>query len=90
MLPGVQATHSPGRPAVARDFRERCRDFMDKRGWANLENMANDPKSPHYYRANELIMAYALGKPPQKLEHGGDAENPEPIKYISVAEVTRQ
>lgn len=60
-----------GRPAVAREFRELCRDFMNQRGWQNLAAMANDPDSPHYFRANELIAAYALGKPTQGLEVSG-------------------
>jgi hypothetical protein len=60
-----------GRPAVAREFRELCRDFMGAQGWLNLRAMANDPDSPHYFRANELIAAYALGKPTQGLEVSG-------------------
>ena len=89
-LKGMCPTKSPGRPAIAADFRQRCRDFMETKGWLNLESMANDPKGPHYYRANELLLAYALGKPPQKLEHGGDAENQTPIKYISVVQVSSE
>lgn len=62
-----------GRPAAHRDFVERCRAFMEAKGWPNLESMASDPSSPHYLRANELIAAYAYGKPPQEMKHeGGD------------------
>lgn len=69
-----------GRPAVAREFRELCRDFMNQRGWQNLAAMANDPGSPHYFRANELIAAYALGKPTQGLELSGAGGGPVVIK----------
>ncbi len=72
-----------GRPAVAREFRQLCRDFMNQRGWANLEAMANDPDSPHYFRANELIAAYALGKPTQGLEVSGKDGGPIMLAHLS-------
>ncbi len=63
-----------GRPALAKAFKERCRDFMSGEGWAALEQMARDPKSPFRFRALELIANYAYGKPTQLV--GGDEENP--------------
>ncbi len=80
------APKSPGRPKIAQDFKERCRDFMSTKGWPNLEKMATDPKSPHHFKANELISAYAYGKPNQKLEHTGDEGGPMIIKLAGELE----
>ena len=55
---------------------------MSTHGWANLTKMANDPKGPHYYRANELIAFYALGKPPQELGLKGAAGEPLVLRVI--------
>jgi hypothetical protein len=46
--------------------------FMTKTGWATLEAMACDPKSPHRFRALELLAAYAYGRPTLPL--AGDPE----------------
>ncbi|HEX6971994.1 MAG TPA: hypothetical protein VF234_07225, partial [Limnochordia bacterium] len=54
-----------GRPRVAAEFRERCREFMTAGGWARLVALATDPESPHHYRALEMIAHYAYGKPTQ-------------------------
>lgn len=64
-----------GRPAVAKEFKEWCKDFMSTNGRNNLSAMANDPKSPFCYKANELIAAYAYGKPVAKVgaEEGTNA-----------------
>lgn len=61
-----------GRPATPRDFRSRCQQFMSKTGWATLEELASDSKSPHRYRALELLAAYAFGRP--TLPVAGDAD----------------
>jgi hypothetical protein len=45
---------------------------MTKSGWAALEDMAADPKSPHRFRALELMAAYAYGRPTQLV--AGDAD----------------
>jgi hypothetical protein len=75
-----------GRPKINEDFRERCRNFMTNKGWANLEKMANDPYNHSHYKANELIAAYAYGKPNQKLEHTGDEGGPMIIKLAGELE----
>jgi hypothetical protein len=78
-----QSGNPSGRPAVAREFRELCRDFMSEQGWHNLRAMANDPDSPHYFRANELIAAYALGKPTQGLEVSGAGGGPIMLAHLT-------
>lgn len=73
-----------GRPAVARDFKARCRDFMEKTGWHNIETIAKDPSHQHFMRATEILAAYAYGKPSQAVEHAGTVnlnvryDNPQP------------
>jgi len=73
-----------GRPAVAKDFRERCREFMEKEsgGWDTLEEMATEKAGSFRARAVELISAYAYGKPAQKLEHAGDENNPIVLRVV--------
>lgn len=46
---------------------------MQKDGWPALENMANDPDSPHRFKSLELIGAYAYGKPTQPVAGDDDA-----------------
>lgn len=65
-----------GRPPIVRDFRARCLLFMSKRGWSTLEEMASNHKSPHQYRALELITAYAYGRPTQPIAGDADPEQP--------------
>jgi hypothetical protein len=65
------APKSPGRPAVARDFRKRCRDFMEADGWDILIDIAKDRKAKEQRYALELIAAYAYGKPKQGVELSG-------------------
>lgn len=66
-LPGNKANPG-GRPAVAREFKERCRNFMEAEGWDNLAGMARDKQDRDKFRATELIAAYAYGKPKQGIE----------------------
>ena len=66
-----QSGNPSGRPPVARDFRERCQNFMQAKGWKTLEQLATDPDQPHQARALELIAAYAYGKPSQPIEQSG-------------------
>jgi hypothetical protein len=68
-----------GSPAVARDWRARCQQFMAKTGWDTLENMAGDPASPHRYRALELLAAYAVGRPTQPVS-GDPADDMPPVR----------
>jgi len=65
------APKSPGRPAVARDFRKRCREFMEDSGWDELISLATDRKAKEQRYALELIAAYAYGKPKQGVELSG-------------------
>ena len=85
---GQPSANPSGRPAAARDFRQRCRDFMELKGWSIIERLANEPGRDQI-RAAELISAYAYGKPPQKLEHGGDPEGV-PITYHEIVLVASE
>lgn len=60
-----------GRPAIASDFRKRCREFMEADGWRILIDMASDSKAREQRYALELIAAYAYGKPKQGVELSG-------------------
>ena len=66
-----QSGNPSGRPAVAKEFRERCREFMESEGWTSLISMAQNPKDRDRYRALDLLAAYAYGKPKQGLEVSG-------------------
>ena len=72
-----------GRPAVRREFVALCRAYAEEPdgGVAQLVAMARDKTGIHYFRANELLLAYAYGKPSQKLEVGGDGV---PIVIVEV------
>ncbi len=71
-----QSGNPSGRPAVAREFRERCREFMESDGWDELIAIARG-KDKDKRAALELIAAYAYGKPRQGLdvEHSGGTTN---------------
>jgi hypothetical protein len=77
-----QSGNPAGRPAVARDFRERCRQFMEKPGggWQQLADLASDPTSRDRFQALALIGAYAYGKPTQPLS--GEDGNAIPIRVV--------
>jgi len=77
-----QSGNPHGRPAVAREFRQRSQDFMDSKGWRQLEDMAMDRKSPHRFRALELLAAYAYGRPTQPI--GGDPDPDEPPVRVTI------
>lgn len=65
-----------GRPAVAREFRERCQEFMGDEGWRKLAAMARG-RGPNAYQALSLIAAYAYGKPSQPITGPDDG----PIQF---------
>lgn len=65
-----------GRPAVAQEFKDRCRAFMDSRGWKALSALATNRKHPDHIRALTLMAHYAYGKPPESLELTGAAGRP--------------
>ena len=67
-----QSGNPSGRPKVAQEFRERCREFMAEDGWDKLKVITDDRKHRDYFRALELIMGYAYGKPKQGLELTGE------------------
>jgi hypothetical protein len=75
-----QSGNPSGRPAVVKDFRDRCREFMDKDGWRALFAMVHEG-GPNAYQALALIAAYAYGKPSQPItgEDGG------PIQFAITA-----
>jgi hypothetical protein len=59
-----------------RDFRERCRQFMEKTGWGTLQTIATDPDSIHQMRALELVAAYGYGRPTQPVSGDPDPDMP--------------
>lgn len=67
-----QSGNPGGRPKVAQEFKERCREFMAGDGWDKLKVITDDRKHRDYFRALELIMGYAYGKPKQGLELTGE------------------
>ena len=63
-----------GRPAVAKAFKDRMREWMDRDtdgGAARLIAMAEDPEHRDQFAALQLIAAYAYGKPTQAVEVDG-------------------
>jgi hypothetical protein len=68
-----QSGNPGGRPAVAREFRKRCREFMEQEGggWDELISLAKDRKAKEQRYALELIAAYAYGRPKQGVELSG-------------------
>jgi hypothetical protein len=77
----VKGYKGGGRPAIAQEFRDKCRDYMSEKGWNNIVDMAEDPESPHRYKANELIAAYAYGKPKQGVEFSGEDGGPVQVVF---------
>jgi len=67
-----QSGNPGGRPKIAKEFKEKCREFMAEDGWDKLVNIATDKKHRDHFRALELIMGYSYGKPKQGLELTGE------------------
>ena len=67
-----QSGNPGGRPKVAKEFKEKCRDFMSDEGWEKLKSIAINGKKKDQFRALELIAAYAYGKPKQGVELSGE------------------
>lgn len=65
-----------GRPAVAKEFREKCKGFMEEEGWPLLMAIARDAEAKDSRYALELIAAYAYGKPKLGLEVTGEDGGP--------------
>jgi len=63
-----QSGNPSGRPKVAEEFRDNCRAFMGEKGWEKLKDIVEDEKHRDRFRALELIMGYAYGKPKQGLD----------------------
>ncbi len=61
-----------GRPAVAQEFKERCREFMTEQGFDRLVSIATNENDKDRFRAIELIAGYAIGKPKQGMELTGE------------------
>jgi hypothetical protein len=78
-----QSGNPGGRPKVDMDFRDRCRGFMEREGWALLEADART-NTNRGAQARELIAAYAYGKPKQGVEVSSPDGGPVAVTYISV------
>ena len=59
-----------GRPVVYREFRELCRQVMERPngGWEKLTQHALDEDSKYHMPALKMIAAYGYGLPPQKFD----------------------
>ncbi len=81
---------SPGRPAIAKEFRQRCREYMEQPGggWDTLIAMAGDSKAKEQRYALELIASYAYGKPKQGVELTG--EEGAPLGVIILPPIKRE
>lgn len=52
-----------GRPKVAQEFKERCREFMEEQGWQLMVDMAKRGTGDDARFALKAAMEYAYGKP---------------------------
>ena len=75
-----QSGNPSGRPKIAEEFRDNCRAFMAEGGWEKLKSIVEDEKNRDRFRALELIMGYAYGKPKQGVELMG--EDGDAIKIV--------
>ena len=67
-----QTGNPNGRPKIAEEFRDNCRTFMAEGGWEKLKDIVEDKKNKDRFRALELIMGYAYGRPKQGVELSGE------------------
>jgi len=70
-----QTGNPGGRPKIAKEFKDKCREFMGEEGWEKLKSITDDPKHRDYFRALELIIGYSYGKPKQGVELSGEEGN---------------
>src|SRR5690348_16972969 len=61
-----QSGNPNGKPKIAVEFRQRCKDFMDSEGWDKLVALAKG-NTRDAMRALELVAGYSYGKPTQPL-----------------------
>ena len=73
-----QSGNPGGRSPIAKEFRARCREYMEQPGggWDTLIAMAGDSKAKEQRYALELIASYAYGKPKQGVEITGEEGAP--------------
>ena len=67
-----QSGNPGGRPKIAKEFKEKCREFMSDEGWEKLIAIATNPKHRDHFKALETIMSYSYGKPKQGVELTGE------------------
>ena len=60
--PGNRANPG-GRPAVVREFRQMCQEWVQGHGWAHLLALTDDKNHDIRLRAIELVYGYAYGRP---------------------------
>ena len=61
-----------GRPAVAREFKEKCQDFMTEEGWQKLVAIARCNMPQDAIRAIKIIIEHGYGRPVQGVELSGE------------------
>ncbi len=72
-----------GRPKIAKEFKEKCREFMSEEGWEKLRAITDDPKNRDHFRALETVMGYAYGKPKQGVELTGEDGDAVKVVYTT-------
>jgi hypothetical protein len=81
-----QSGNPGGRPrnsGPVLEFRQRCREFMERKGWAVLEEIATTQRDRDSIKAVELMAAYGYGRPTQPISGDADPELP-PIQVTVV------
>ncbi len=74
ILPGAVLNPS-GRPKVWREFQEAMRERSPE-ALRRIDEALGSPDPALYQWAAEKVLAYAWGRPPQRVQVGGDEESP--------------
>ena len=74
LMPGSTANPS-GRPKVWREFQEAMRERSPE-AVRRIDEALGSPDPALYQWAAEKVLAYAWGRPPQRVQVGGDEESP--------------
>jgi hypothetical protein len=76
-----------GRPAVAREFREWCKEIMATEGRDRLLAALRAPQADYHFRVIELLAGYAYGKPKLGVELTGADGGPVALLGLTTPEL---
>lgn len=80
--PGDPRINRGGRPAVSKEWREKCQKFMmDLGGFDELVRIANDKANKEQLKALMFIADHAMGKAVQQIA-GADEEDFNKLKIV--------